>query len=358
VFVPVIWIVFNAWSQKPSEPDDTDWISEAAVEDEVSPVAGAIEARGYKPLVYPLFSVPDAVIRLCGPEKPELIFNLAEGFQGKARLEMSVAALYELCDIPYTGNSARTLAIAQNKALSKRLFETEGIPTPSWRLYEGILPDLSGMEFPLIAKPSREDASLGIGADGVYKERAGLEAGLVRLYRKYKQPILIESYIDGREFNASILENRGKPEILPLSEITFEGVEPGKPKITSYEAKWHTDSPLYHATPAECPASAGPELRERIEDLALRTFKLLGGKDYGRVDLRVDGKGNPYVLEYNPNPDISLNGGFVRSLTASGRTYDDFIAILLENNLQHVTRSPFADAQGNQLRDSADDRAG
>jgi D-alanine-D-alanine ligase len=355
--VPAIWIVFNAWSKNPTEPDDTDWISEAAVEDELSPVAEAVETFGYRPLVYPLFSVPDAVIRLCGPEKPELIFNLAEGFQGKARLEMSVAALYELCGIPYTGNSAHTLALAQDKILSKRLFQSEGIPTPPWKIYEGTLPDLSGFDFPLIAKPSREDASLGIGADGVYTDRAGLEAGLLRLYRKYKQPILIETYIDGREFNASILETRGKVEVLPLSEILFDGVEPGKPKITSYEAKWHTDSPLYHGTPAKCPALIDPKLRMKMEDLGVRTFELLGGKDYGRVDFRVDSEGNPYVLEYNPNPDISLEGGFVRSLRASGRTYNDFIAILMGNNLPNTTRSAPADVQENGLRNSADDRA-
>ena len=331
--VPKIWIIYNAYERPEGAANDKDWISEAAVEDEVAPVVRALERAGSSPVVYPLASVTDLLARWESGGLPELVFNLAEGYRGDAHKEMNVAALFELTGVPYTGNPARTLALAQDKVLAKRLFAAEGIPTPPWAVYEGgSLPALGGLGFPLIAKPSRQDASLGIGSDGVYADRLSLEAGVKRLYEKYREPILIETYIDGREFNAAILESDGKPAVLPLSEIRFDGVEAGKPRITSYEAKWLVEHPLYKGTPAVCPADVAPELEARMKDVALRAFRLLGGKDYGRVDFRLDAAGTPFVLEYNPNPDISLEGGFVRSLTASGKTYDDFVALLVRNN--------------------------
>ncbi len=333
--VPNIWIIFNAWKGPDGERNGDDWISEAEVEEEVEPVAASLEALGIVPAVYPLSSVSDLLNRWEGSERPDLVFNLVEGYRGDAHKEMNVAALYELAGIPYTGNPARTLALAQDKALAKRLFAAEGIPTPAWAVSEsGEVPDLSGLRFPLIAKPSRQDASLGIGADGVFRDRRALEAGIQRLHDKYREPILIEDYIEGREFNSAILETGGRAEALPLSEIRFDGVEPGMPRITSYEAKWLVDHPLYRGTPAVCPADVEAGLEARMKDLAIRTFRLLGGKDYGRVDFRLDEAGTPYVLEYNPNPDISLEGGFVRALKASGRTYENFTAVLLANNGQ------------------------
>ncbi|MDY0111245.1 MAG: hypothetical protein RBT60_15060, partial [Candidatus Krumholzibacteria bacterium] len=191
-----LWIVYNAWLRNTFVSGDTDWLSESAVEAEVASVADTLKGLGSVPEIYPLSSVLDAAVRLAGrPDKPKLIFNLAEGFRGSAAREMNVAALFELLEIPYTGNSARTLAFAQDKAATKRLLASENLPTPPWRLYTGReMPDVSALAFPLIAKPSREDASLGIGADGVFSSVGDLESALVRLYEKYRQPILVESF--------------------------------------------------------------------------------------------------------------------------------------------------------------------
>ncbi len=341
--VPALWIVYNAWLRNTLDMGDPDWISESAVESQVAAVSEALNGLGSPPEIYPLSSVLDAAVRLAGRrDKPRLIFNLAEGFKGNSAWEMNVAALFELLEIPYTGNSARTLAIAQDKAVTKRLLVSENIPTPAWRLYDGRrMPDLSGLEFPLIAKPSREDASLGIGPDGVFSSAENLPDALAGLHRKYRQPILIESFIDGREIGASILEEEGEARVLPLSEISFAGLSPDKPRITSYDAKWSPDSPEYRGTPTICPADLEPPLRERIEALALATFRLLGGKDYGRIDFRLDPSGKPYILEYNPNPDISPDGGFARSLAASGRSYRDFIRTLLANNIPSFEEALF-----------------
>lgn len=328
-----LWIVYNAWRRENPDSSDSDWISESAVEDEVARVADTLKALGLRPVIYPLSSVLDAVVRMAGTDKPGLIFNLAEGFRGNAALEMNVAALFEILGIPYTGNSARTLAAAQDKILAKRLFSSAGIPTPPWSIYDGVnFPDLEELAFPLIVKPSREDASLGICKDGVFTGPNALKKALARLYGKYRQPILIENFIDGREINAAILETGGVPRVLPLSEISFEGIPKGDPKITSYEAKWHSGSVHFIGTPTICPALIDPGEASKIGKLALRVFTLMGGKDYGRVDFRLDAAGNPQVLEYNPNPDISPSGGFARSLEASGTGYRDFILALMRNN--------------------------
>jgi D-alanine-D-alanine ligase len=327
------WIIYNAWRNHGQESGDTDWISEAAVEDEVRPVAEALEALGFPVEVYPISSVLDMAVRINGSEKPKLVFNLTEGFRGMASREMHVAALFELFDLPYTGNSAKTLAAAQDKILTKRLFVSQGIPTPAWTVYRGgIFPDTQALSFPLIAKPSREDASIGISSGGVFTAPEELKRAAVSLFDRYRQPVLIEEFIDGREINAAVLEDDGAACVLPLSEILFTGIPPGAPRITSYEAKWHTESALYRGTPALCPAAVDSGLRKKLEDMALAVFSLLEGKDYGRIDFRVDAAGNPYVLEYNPNPDISPGGGFVRALRAKGMDFKTFAGILVRNN--------------------------
>jgi D-alanine-D-alanine ligase len=152
------------------------------------------------------------------------------------------------------------------------------------------------------------------------------------LFAEYRQPVLVEEFIDGREINAAVLENEGEPFVLPLSEILFDGLPAGSPRITSYEAKWNEKSLWYTGTPAVCPALLEGTARAKLEQIALGVFRLLEGKDYGRVDFRLDAAGNPWVLEYNPNPDISPGGGFARCLAAGGFSFADFMRILLRNN--------------------------
>ena len=322
-----LWVIYNAWKVGSAGVD------EAAVEDEAAITARALEELGCTPEMYAIASVADFAVRINGAGRPRLVLNLAEGFRGDTGKEGLVAALFELLDLPYTGNSAKTLTLAQDKILTKRLLAQAGIPTPGWAVFSGAEdPVLDELAFPLIAKPSREDASLGISSRGVFSSAAEVQKTCRELFATYKQPILIEEFIDGREINAAILENAGRPRVLPLSEILFDGIPPGVPRITSYEAKWNKESVLYTKTPAQCPAAVEPSLRARIEEIACAVFHLLEGKDYGRVDFRVDASGKPWVLEYNPNPDISQDGGFARSLAADGLSFAGFIRILLQNN--------------------------
>ena len=324
-----IWVLYNAWRKQ----DGYTPADEAAVEDQLRLAIEALRALCISPKVYAIASVADLAVRVNGPERPRLVLNFAEAFHGDARKEMHVAALLELLDLPHTGNSAKTLALAQDKALTKRLLEQAGIATPKWAVFEGAdFPDTNGLRPPLIAKPAREDASLGISRESVCARPGEIEAAARKLFAAFRQPILIEEYIAGREINAALLQKGGALEVLPFSEILFDGLPDGSPKITSYAAKWNADSAEYTGTPAVCPAAVEPGLKTRLEQTARAVFALLEGKDYGRVDFRVDSAGNPWVLEYNPNPDISSVSGFVRSLRAGGLDFAGFIRVLLENN--------------------------
>jgi len=332
------WVLFNAVLETPHQAAK-DLISEAAVEEEVEAVCAHLKALGHPCVRYPLVDIRKLVHDLATP--PLLIFNLCEGFRGNAKKEMHVAALLELLGIPFTGNSAKTLGIAQDKDLTKRILSSAGIPTPKWMVYRGgTVADHIPLSFPLIVKPAQEDASLGIEKRNVVRDTESLNQVAGELYRRYLEPILIEEYLSGREFSVSLLEVEGELRTLPISEISLEGLGKEGSPLVSYEAKWIEDSPEYKLTPSICPAPVHEELGKALRTLAIKTWEILGGKDYGRVDIRLDGEGKPFVLEFNPNPDISLQAGFSKSLKAAGIPYERFLEILIHNNLQSKEVSP------------------
>jgi D-alanine-D-alanine ligase len=321
-----VLIAFNELDNKPVM-EDPDIISEDAVRDEARDVYEAIEKIGYLPKYFPVLNVWSEFEKL-KKIKPDVIFNLCEGYQGEAIHEMHLAGLWEILGIPYTGNNPLTLGLAQNKVLTKKLLESKKIPTPMYQVFTKS-PKNFYIDFPVIAKPACEDASLGIFTDAIIYDFDQLLDRVNHLLEKYKQPILVEKYIEGREFNISILGN-SPAKVLPISEINFDNLEPDEPRITSYEAKWLPSHPLYQKTPAVCPAMVDVELQHRLQDIAMQVFLLLNGRDYGRVDVRVDASEKIFVLEYNPNPDISTHAGFARALRAAGIEYHEFINHLLE----------------------------
>lgn len=326
-----ILIVYN----KPDETanGDSDYISEAAVQGEVDIVARTLKDSGYIPSVLPLSNIKNDIPAIIAA-KADLVFNLCEGFNGSSEYEMHIAAILEILQIPYTGNRALTLGMARNKSLAKKIFMQEGIPTPRSMTYSEMPAEKHGLSYPLIAKPSCEDASLGITKDSLIKDFAALKKSFSRIMDKYNQPVLVEEFIDGREFNVAILEMENGPVALPPSEIDFTRMPADLPKITGYEAKWLEDDPLYQATPSVCPANLDEKTKEKLQQTALAAFKALGGKDYGRVDFRMNANGEVFVLEYNPNPDISVDAGFAKAVRASGRTYEVFLRTLINNNLK------------------------
>jgi len=326
-----ILVVFNYF--KPLAAPDIDSISEAAVENEALAIRQALINVGHIAELYPINDLMSA-IEYIKVFQPDVIFNLCEGFRNTSTHEMNVAGLWELMEIPYTGNTPLTLGLAQNKVLTKRILHTHGLLTPEYEVYDGV-PEQCELEYPLIAKPSHEDGSLGITQDSIIHDFENLQKTVCNLLEKYDQPILVEKFIAGREFNIAVLGN-DEPQVLPPSEISFKRIKKYYP-ITSYEAKWLNDHPLYKQTPPICPAKIPVGLNQRLSDLGLRVYHLLMGRDYGRIDVRMDENENLFVLEYNPNPDISPDAGYIRSLKAAGMDYEHFADFLVHEALTRKT---------------------
>ncbi len=261
--------------------------------------------------------------------KPDLVFNLCdEGFEHDSQLEPHIAAVLDLLQVPYTGADYLTLATCLNKARTKEILLQNNIITATFQVFTKKTEQLNpALRFPLIVKPSKEDASIGIRQDSVVETEEQLRKKLSRVIKDYKQPALVEEYIDGRELNVGILGNHDARKneiiILPVSEIIFE-LPPGKRKICCYEAKWVKEDDYYKQTIPQCPAKISKELERAVKKTALNAYKLMQCNGYGRVDFRVK-DGIPYVLEVNPNPDISTDAGLARMAKTAGFDYAEMI---------------------------------
>lgn len=268
--------------------------------------------------------------------KPDAVLNLIESVEGNSHFESYCAGIFEMMNITYTGNNGLTLGNCLFKQRTKRILIGSGIPTPKFIVayYKSKKPlDISELKFPLIVKLLSEDASIGISEDSVVHNGNDLEERMNYLFRNFKQDIIVEEFINGRELNVSILGN----DVLPISEITFKGLSRKLPKIITYEAKWSPESEYYKHTLPICPAKLSKEVSAKVSSMALEAFSAMGCRDYARVDIRLAKNNHPYVIEVNPNPDISPDSGFVRSASAAGIDYNELINKLIHFALNRAS---------------------
>ncbi len=254
--------------------------------------------------------------------KPDVIFNFVEIFRDNARLEMNIAGLYELLKIPYTGAPPVALANCQSKVLAKRMLSASGLNTPKFTVLSK-LKDIyrHSLSYPLIVKPAYEDASVGIEEKSIVHNHKKLKERVDYVLTNFIQPALVEEFIDGRELNVAILGDKN-PEVLPISEIDFSRMPDHLHNIVSYQAKWDPLHEAYHKTIPICPARLPQKIEAKAKELALNAFKLMGCRDYARIDMRYSNKNKDlYVLEVNPNPDLTEGAGFLRSAEAAGYSY-------------------------------------
>jgi D-alanine-D-alanine ligase len=254
-------------------------------------------------------------------KRPDVIFNFVEIYKERPRLEMNFVGLYELLGIPYTGAPALTLANCQNKFLTKKLLNYHGVSTAKFQLFREMPDEMSlNPKFPVIVKPAFEDASVGIENESIVRNKAALKERLEYVFKHFVQPALVEEFIEGREFNVAVLGDL-RPKVLPISEIDFSKMPDHLHNIVSYQAKWDPQHESYHKTIPICPAKIPKKLEARIKETALKAFKIMGARDYSRVDIRVRNNEEIFVLEVNPNPDLTEGAGFMRSAHASGLSY-------------------------------------
>lgn len=255
---------------------------------------------------------------------PDTIFNFVESVEGISSYEYCIAGLFELLDFYYTGCDPISLGNCLDKARTKDILQSFGIKTPE---YQTLNPNTRftrkdiTIKFPIILKLLQEDASIGISEYSVVNNYKELRKQYKFLTETYKQEIILEEYIKGRELNVAVLG--GHP--LPVSEINFAGLPSSLPKIVTYDGKWIENSVYYNHTKPVCPTTLNKIVSQRVNKIAMAAFKALNCRDYARIDIRLNSKGIPYVIEVNPNPDISTDSGFARAAKAGGISHPELL---------------------------------
>jgi D-alanine-D-alanine ligase len=319
-------------------------LSEVGVIEARENVEHALRAEGYRTTLLNINGDLHRLIDFVKETKPDLIFNLCEGVRNLAIHEMHVAGIFELLGVPYTGAGAFALGTAMNKVRAKEILSYHGIPTARFSVYRTLAEfdaERVPLRFPVIVKPSREDASIGIENSSVVRDAESLRTRIKYVLDNHFQPALAEEYIEGRELNVAVMGSEA-PLVLPISEIDFSGLPDDYPKIVTYNAKWVEGTKEFVGTVGTCPAKLEPSVEQRVRDVALRSYQLMEIRDYGRVDIRLHQDGTPYVLEVNPNPDLSEDAGFARSAKTHGWTYARMVGAIVDFALERTQKTDHA----------------
>lgn len=293
-------------------------------------VGKALEAKGYQVELVPIEG-PDLfeVFGRLRADRPDVLFNLCESLSGDPRNEPTIPALLDTFGIPYTGADTLALGLCLHKRRTKDLLIGAGVPTPPFRFLRSEA-DLeaaraSGLDYPWFLKLAHEDASIGVEETNVVHDETQFLARCRRMWSEFGQSVLGEKFIAGREVNVTLIGEGAGVEILPLHEIDFAKMPEGRPHIITYAGKWDENHVDYAGTKPVPLRDSDPALRARIAAAARAAWDATGLRDYGRVDLRLDAAGMPWVIDVNPNPDISPDAGVARAAAVAGIDYPSLI---------------------------------
>jgi D-alanine-D-alanine ligase len=288
-------------------------------------------------------------------QRPDVVFNLVESLSGTDRLMAAAPLLFDALHVPYTGVPTRALLITNGKLTTKQCLREAGLPTAPWftrrmARWEGLpWPDASGFAAdaggdttrlaPLMIKAIWEHASFHMDDGAIVSPSSNAALAEVLHVREQAtgQPHFAEPFLEGREFNLSVLASDAGPQVLPPAEIDFGDFPPDKPRIVGYQAKWDAESFEFHHTPRRFefpPADRG--LLAELSRLAADCWNRFGLRGYARVDFRVDRTGRPWILEVNSNPCLSLDAGFAAAVERAGMTYDQAIDRIIQDALAHA----------------------
>ncbi|HZZ79593.1 MAG TPA: hypothetical protein VFE62_13815 [Gemmataceae bacterium] len=302
---PSVLVLYN----QPLLPEDhPDAPSEITIVDIAQSIAGILRSAGYAVRLLALGTDPEPLWAELRGHRPDAAFNLYEGQVDNSETETYVAGLLEWSGVPFTGSPAHTLSLARAKDRVKYLLKGAGLPTADFVLVDALPLPAWTFSFPVIVKPARLDASVGVEQKSVCTNREEVEKRVEYILATYGSPVLVEQFIMGRELHVPVVE---LPELRTLSprEIQFPDPTPGAWPILTFDGKWNPASPAFdHAPPliAKLPEAT---LRE-LDRVACRTFRLLDCRDYARIDFRMNERGQVFVLELNPNPEISEEASF------------------------------------------------
>jgi D-alanine-D-alanine ligase len=254
----------------------------------------------------------------------DVAFNMCEGIDGVAELEPPVIGVLELFGLPYTGGSSYTTALCLRKHAVNALLWHAGLPVPPWiTLRRGNR--IRSVGYPAIIKPAAEDASIGVEQRSVVRSARALRARVDAMLMSFDE-VIVQRYIDGRELNVGIVGHTA----LPIAEIDFSSMPKGLWPIVTYRSKWDTGSAEDLGSVPRCPAQLSSRNANEVRRVALEAWQLVGGHGYGRVDMRLDADGRPWILEVNSNPDIAPDAGLARMARTAGIEYPTLVRTICE----------------------------
>jgi D-alanine-D-alanine ligase len=298
-------------------------------------VRKSLRAARHAARLFPLDRDVAKTLRRLKLYKPGCVFNLVESVEGHAVLHPCAAALWELLGVPHTGSPAPALEHTTDKALAKTMLTAAGIATAEWALCREITDEWRRVPGPWILKPAMEDASIGIDEDSVVRDPAAVPAKLLALKERFpNQPVLVERFVDGREFNISMLADECGVQVLPPAEMTFIDYPPGKERVLGYRAKWEPTAFEYEHTGRRFdfpPEESG--LIEQMKQIAKRCWALFDLHGYARADMRVDADSRIFVLEINANPCLAPDAGFAAAVARAGISPAQMVERILEDSV-------------------------
>ncbi len=319
----MIWIAHTAL-QKDSLASDI------GVLDEIEGVTLALKELGMPhETISPEPSLLDFLSRITQNKDHSVIFNLVESYRGNPWGESWIASFYEAFNLAYTGSPPETLALCLDKRRARAVLQHRGFSVAPGLAVNDLDFSAHGIEFPAILKPACRDASEGLSPACVVRDLRALKERAEQMFRDGFHPLLLEKYIEGREFAVTVFQ-RNEWRVVSVFEVDFNGLPEDHPKILCFDAKWGYDTLAYHGTLTN-PLQGDEEIRQRLSEIALAAVRELGVRDYGRVDFRYSRDGQPFIIDVNPNPDISHEGGFYRALASAGITFVEFVQQLILN---------------------------
>ena len=327
-------VVYNADRDcGPDQPEDRG--STADLRAMIRQIARALRSAGYHVTVLPLARDLFAFQRRLRRLSPDVVFNQYDDVVHGALYEMRLPALVRMMGFPVTGSPALAIGLTRYKYMTATLLHGAGIRIPPCTTLLERVGDVDRhkWQFPLIVQPSQEHASIGLDRNSVVYSKKALRAKAREILQGYKQPVLVQGFLPGREFNVGIVGGR-RLRVLPLGEVDYARLPPHIPPIMSYAAKWIETAEEYGKTSVICPAVVEPELAKEVSSVALRAFRAVGAWGYGRVDIRLDAEGHPCVLEVNCNACLEKGHGLQRQADRAGISHPQLLQMIVKAALE------------------------
>jgi D-alanine-D-alanine ligase len=333
-------LTFNLIKEKDLKDKPVDSIAELDSPQTIEALTNAFKSRGHK--VIPIEADEKIFDKLRkNKKKIDIVFNIAEGIKGESR-ESHVPSMLEMLGIPYVGSGPFSLALCLNKYRTKEILTYYGIPTPKYQVFHTPSDKLvKGLKFPLITKLAKEGSSMGLTYDSVVENEKDLRRNLKQMIGTYKQEILVEEFIEGKEFAIPLIGN-DPPVILPLIEFKFHGKRSIAIFVPDHELKIFKEKnyeiPKSNIT-YECPPKIDKKLEAKLKDLAVRAFKATDCRDWCRLEIRVDKKNDPYLIELNPIAGIDPSYRFPFSAKAAGIDYNTLVNKILDYAIERYRKN-------------------